>query len=338
MSLALGRGRPTAVYLLDSESLDLIYGPEERKEIAKLASVLGPPLTEASIASKPTNLYEAELIISGWGAPQMDASFLDLAPKLRAVLYGAGSVRGMVTPEFFARGVRVTSAVAGNAIPVAHYTTATIIFSLKNGWRLMQSRDAWPSGPDRHVAPGTFGPRVGLVGLGAIGRIVHEHLRFLDFRVVVHDPYLSTSQAADMGIELLALDELFASCDVISLHMPLNASTRGMIDGRRIASMPAGGTLINTARGAVIRQDELAEVLVKRRDLQAVLDVTDPEPLPKESGLLTLANVILTPHIAGSQGPECRRLGQMMVDELRRYVAGEPFRWQVDPNLMNISA
>ena len=93
--------------------------------------------------------------------------------------------------------------------------------------------------------------------------------------------------------------------------------------------MKPNATFINTARGAVVREAEMIETLRHRPDLQAVLDVCDPEPPAPDSPLLTLPNVVLTPHIAGSMGTECRRLGRCMVDEVRRYLAGEPLHWQI---------
>ena len=97
-----------------------------------------------------------------------------------------------------------------------------------------------------------------------------------------------------------------------------------MLRGSHLASMKRNATLINTSRGAVVREAEMVEVLGERPDLWAVLDVTHPEPPEPGSSLFELPNVVLTPHIAGSLGSECRRMGRLVVDELRRYVAGEP--------------
>src|SRR5439155_15284758 len=111
---------------------------------------------------------------------------------------------------------------------------------------------------------------------------------------------------------------------------PVVPETVGMITGALVDSMWPGATLINTARGVIVREAEMVEVLSRRPDLQAVLDVSDPvEPPAADSPLYALENVVLTPHIAGSAGPECRRMGRYMVEELRRYLAGEPLKWQV---------
>ncbi|HEX5913713.1 MAG TPA: NAD(P)-dependent oxidoreductase, partial [Rubrobacter sp.] len=105
--------------------------------------------------------------------------------------------------------------------------------------------------------------------------------------------------------------------------------TDGMILGSHIASMKRNATLINTSRGAVVREAEMVDVLEERLDLWAVLDVTHPEPPEPDSRLYDLPNVVLTPHIAGSLGSECRRMGRLVVDELRRSVAGEPLEHEI---------
>jgi phosphoglycerate dehydrogenase-like enzyme len=154
-------------------------------------------------------------------------------------------------------------------------------------------------------------------------------LRPHQLRVVAYDPFLTVDEARSLGVRSVDLAELFRISDVISLHTPLLPETRGMVTGAHVESMRPGATLINTARGAIVREAEMVAVLERRPDLQAVLDVTDPEPPPPGSPLLRLTNVVRTPHIAGAIGPERRRLGRGMVEELRRYVRAEPLRWEV---------
>jgi phosphoglycerate dehydrogenase-like enzyme len=151
----------------------------------------------------------------------------------------------------------------------------------------------------------------------------------LDLHVIVYDPFLDETEADALGIEKVSLANLFQRSDVVSLHTPLLPETRGMITGKMIASMKTGATFINTSRGEVTKESELISVAVNRPDLHFVLDVTDPESPNPDSPLYTLPNVVLTPHIAGSAGGECRRMGRCMVEELERYIAGEPLRWAV---------
>jgi phosphoglycerate dehydrogenase-like enzyme len=320
---------PKALYLLDGEAFQKIYGEEERSAVAELADVYAPLQTGDSVAKYPDVLAEAEVILSGWGAPTMDATFLEAAPDLRVVLYGAGSIRRVATQALWDRGVHITSAYAANAVPVSEYALAAILFSLKRGWHFAFSAKREKALPGQSQVPGAYGSTVGLVSLGVVGRLVRDRLRPFDLRVVAYDPYVSSEEARVLGVDLMSLEDLFASSDVVSLHAPWLPETEGMILGSHVASMKRNATLINTSRGAVIREAEMVQVLEERPDLWAVLDVTHPEPPESGSRFYDLPNVVLTPHIAGSLGSECRRMGRLVVEELRRYVAGEPLQHEI---------
>ena len=151
--------------------------------------------------------------------------------------------------------------------------------------------------------------------------------------MLVSDPFMTALQASELGVELVSLDQLFRRSDVVSVHTPLLEETRGLITEPLLDAMKRGATFINTARGAVVCEPAMIDVASRRPDLQFILDVTDPEPPVPQSPLYTLPNVLLTPHVAGSVGTECRRMGRSMVEELRRYVRGEPLKWAVTPEL-----
>lgn len=317
--------------VLDSHAYELIYGDEMRAEIAGLVDLVSPrPLTKAEVAADPAILRDVEVIFSGWGAPRMDAAFLEAAPKLEAVFYGAGSIRGFTSDAFWERGITVASAYAMNAIPVAEFTLATILLSLKNTWRYALGAKRLGHYPERIPCAGGYGSKVGIISLGMIGRLVRDRLRPFDLKVLAYDPFVKPEQARDLDVELVSLDEIFRQCDVVSLHTPWLAETVGMITGQHFELMKAGATFINTARGAVVREDEMIAALAKRPEITALLDVTYPKepPLP-ESLLWTLPNVVLTPHIAGSQNGECRRMGRLMLDEFGRWSKGEPMQWSI---------
>ena len=177
--------------------------------------------------------------------------------------------------------------------------------------------------------PTGWGATVGLVSLGLIGRRVAEQLRAYDVRVLAYDPLLTAAQCAEIGVAPASLAEIFDGADIISLHTPLLPETMGFIDAALLARLRPGATLINTARGGLMREADLVTTLRARPDVQAILDVTDPEPPARDSPLYDLPNVFLTPHIAGSIGAECRRMGRAMVDEFHRYARGEPLRHTV---------
>ncbi len=317
------------LYILATSSYEVIYGEAERADIAELVEVYAPQQTRDSVEQNPAILRDAEVILSGWGAPLMDEGFLAAAPKLKAVFYGAGSIRGIVTEALWERGILISSAWAANAEPVAEYTVAQVFMCLKRVWQYARdTKDARKF--LRHLmVPGGYGSTVGIISLGMVGRRVCELLRAYDLKLLAYDPFVAPEEAAKLNVEICSLEEVFSRADVVSLHAPWLTETEGMITGAHFAAMKAGASFINTARGAIVREGEMIEVLKARPDLFAVLDVTYPEPPPPDSSLYALSNVILTPHIAGSMDGECRRMGRYMVEELRRYVKGEPLRWGI---------
>jgi phosphoglycerate dehydrogenase-like enzyme len=321
--------RLKGIFALHSRAYNEIYGPMERAAISELVDVIAPPQTAESIYRNPGILREIDILFSGWGAPLLEEDLLEYASHLRAIFYGGGSIRGFVTDAVWERGILVTSAQAINAIPVAEYTLAAVLFSLKCGWSLAERTRREQCFSARDAVPGIYGATVGIVGLGHIGRLVCERLHPFAVRIVAYDPYVSLAEATELNVEMRALDDLFCEAQVVTLHAPLLPETVGMVKGAHLAMMPEGGTFINTARGALVRQDELMSILRQRTDLQVVLDVTEPEPPQPGSLLYTLPNVMLTPHIAGSLGSERRRLGQAMVAELRRFVSGKPLQYGI---------
>jgi phosphoglycerate dehydrogenase-like enzyme len=318
----------TGAIVLSSGGLQDIYGSEELADIGRLVKLAAPPLTPDEARARPDLLAGVEVLFSGWGGPRLDAAFLAAAPHLRLLLYGAGSVRKIVTDAMWDRGIRVSTAVSRNAVPVAEYTLAVILLGLKRFW---QQERAYRDGAERHPIeiPGAYGATVGLVSLGTIGRLVCERLRPFDVHVIAYDPYARADDARALGVELCPLAEVFRRGDVVSLHAPNLPETQGLVTGALVQSMKPWAVLVNSARGAVVREDELAAALAARPDLHAVLDVTIGESLETDAALLRLANVTRTPHIAGSQGRECRRMGRFMVQELERYLRGESLQGEV---------
>jgi phosphoglycerate dehydrogenase-like enzyme len=227
----------------------------------------------------------------------------------------------------------VASAASANALPVAEYTVAMILLSGKRvleragDLRATRRRDAWLSTP-REV--GNFGRTVGILSASLIGRRVIELLRPYDLHVLLHDPYVTDEEAAALGVAAVGIGELFAHSDVVSVHTPLLPATRGLVSGELIAAMRPGAVLINTARGAVVDQDALVEAAADGR-IRAVLDVTDPEILPPEHPLWDTDNVLITPHLAGSQGNEWERLAELAVSEVARWTSGLGFAHPVRP-------
>lgn len=334
--------KPQGLFILDPSYFDTIYGPEERRDIHALVDVPDRAFSPEEAIACPELLKKTELIISGWGGPKLTQSFLALVPNLKAFFYGAGTLNYTVTEEFWARDIPITSAATANAVPVAEFAYAQIILSLKRVWwymRELRRIEDWPpSSSSKAKVPGGYGSTVGLFSLGVIGRMVCEKLKQNELHVLAYDPFVSAGDAEDLGVELVSMEELFQRSDVVSIHAPWLKETEGIINKRLLSMMKHEATLINTARGALINEAEMIEVLQSRPDLFALLDVTYPEPPPKGSPLYKLPNVALTPHIAGSVTNECRRMGRLTVNEIERFLSGSPLQWQVLPSMAKISA
>lgn len=321
--------KPIALYLLAPEWHLRLYGPAEQAELDQTVTWAAPPQSPESIRRNPTILREVEILFAGWGTAVMDEPFLAAAPRLQAVFHAGGSIRYFVTDAFWSRGIRIASGAAINAIPVVEYTFGTILFSLRRGWFFARSAQHDGVFPASRDFPGGYGSVIGLISLGTIARQLCERLRALDVRIIAHDPCVTQQEADRLSVRLVGLDELFASADIVSLHAPLLPATTRLVTGRHFAAMKPGATFINTARGAIVDEPAMITALQQRPDLQAVLDVTDPEPPEPGSPLYHLPNVVLTPHIAGTHGREALRLGRAMVEEFHRWRRGDPLLHEI---------
>ncbi|MGW2488971.1 hydroxyacid dehydrogenase [Streptomyces sp. NPDC001606] len=325
------RQPPRAVFAMDPVHLPLLFPPPLMARLRQTCD-LDPALVVRDFADPAARaaLAGAEVLITGWGCPGLDADVLAVAPGLRTVLHAAGSVRSLVGEALWKAGVAVSSAATGNAVPVAEYTLAMILLAGKDAFthrERFRATHAYPAHAET-AATGNVGRRVGVIGASRVGRRLLELLRPFDFTVLLHDPYVSPAEAAALGAELLPLDDLLRRSDIVTLHAPDLPETYRMLDAGRLALIRDGGVLINTSRGALVDPDALTGELVSGR-LHAILDVTEPEPLPAQSPLYRLPNVFLTPHIAGSLGNELERLGRIVVEELERLAAGQPLAHEV---------
>jgi phosphoglycerate dehydrogenase-like enzyme len=304
--------------------------PEHRARLAEVGDLLVPEAVDGMPPDRAGEvLAAADVLLGHWGCARLDAPFLDRAPRLRMLAYAAGTLREVVTPEAFARLDRVTSGAAANAVPVAEYTVAAILWANKGAFleRERLRGVEVPATRRRHPV-GNWAKRIGLVGASHVGRAVIELLAPYRCEVVVADPYLGDGEAVRLGVARVELDELLATSDVVSLHAPARPATERMIGAAELARMLDGATLVNTARGVLLDHDALVAELRTGR-LSAVLDVTDPEPLPPDHPLLALPNCVVTPHLAGAQGTELSRLAELVIDEIGRFAAGEPARHPV---------
>lgn len=314
---------------MDAEFLPDVLGATELERLRQSVQ-LDDQIDGARLISDAARHDGVELIIGSWGMPRLTAELLAELPQLRAVFYAAGTIKSIATDASWERGIRITNAALANARPTAEFAFAQIILSLKRAWKrvfLMRENRAFVQRDP--LAQGCYGSTVGLLAMGKIGRLVAARLQTLDVSVIAYDPFVNLADIVGLNVRLCDLDEVFALSDVVSCHLPLTQQTQRLLGRQHFAAMKRGATFINTARGVVVREDEMIAVLRERPDLFAVLDVSEHEPPPQNDPLFTLPNVVLTPHIAGSAGMECRRMGRMMVDEVERYLTGRPLEGEV---------
>lgn len=297
---------------------------------------LGDPIwvDELDSPAARRRLQEVEVLVTSWGVPALTADRLAAAPQLKAVFHAAGSVRPLIGDDFWERGVRVTSAADANAVPVAEFTLAAVIFAGKKV-PFIAGRPDVTSPWSAHETFGqlsNFGRTVGVVGFSRIGRRVIGLLHCLDTaRILVADPWADPAEVRRAGATLTDLHDLLSRTEILTLHAPDLPGTRHMIGRQELALLPDQATVINTARGRLVDSRALAAECRSGR-LFAILDVTDPEPLPPDHPLRTAPNVVITPHVAGSLGTEVLRLTDFALDELARWLTDEPLRAEITPD------
>ncbi len=297
--------------------------------------------TKDDVLSDPEKFKATEFIFSTWGMPTFtEEEIKSCLPSLKAVFYGAGTVQTFARP-FLNCGIKVFSAWAANAVPVAEYTVAQIILANKGFFsssRLAKTGDRKAASQCFHSYPGNYDVKIGIIGAGMIGSLVINMLKSYNLEALVFDPFLTDEKAKELGVKKVSLETLFKECQVVSNHLANNEQTKEIFGGTLFESMLPFATFINTGRGAQVVEKDLIEVLKNRPDLTAVLDVTFPEPPTDDSEFYTLPNCILTPHIAGSTGNEVRRMGEYMKEEYKKFIQNEPCKYEVTLEMLKTMA
>ena len=186
--------------------------------------------------------------------------------------------------------------------------------------------------------PGNMNCKVGIIGAGAIGKLVIQLLKPFQLEVLVFDPFLPDEKAVELGVKKVSLETIFSECQTISNHLANNEQTKGMLHYGLFSLMKPNATFINTGRGAQVDENALIQAMIDEPDRTAVLDVTFPEPPVEGSPLLTLPNIFMTPHIAGSLGKEVARMGKYMAIECEKTLAGQPTQYEVTLKMLETMA
>ncbi len=244
---------------------------------------------------------DADIIISHISA--VNSKAIENAKNLEAVCILRSGVENINVPNATAHGVKVVNAPGRLAIPVSEYTIGMIISEMKNiarSYADIRNGGFTHSFPNAEYSANISGLTVGIIGLGAIGKRVARVLEVMGANIVVYDPYMPAERVRDMGYDPVDLNELCRRSDVISVHFRLTAESEGLIGEEQFACMKPTAFLINTARAGLIDETALITALTEHRIGGAALDVFHQEPLPENHPFLTLDNVTLTAHMAGT--------------------------------------
>ena len=270
------------------------------------------------------------------GAPLIDASILDAAPKLRLIgeLEGDRFAGRIDLAAAWARGIRTVDVTNGSSYPVSEWALGLILLSMRNAGEMYRRLIAGQPARDREtmakMGGRLTGKRVGLIGCGHMGRRLLELLHPFEVEAWVYDPYLPRELAEALGFTQTSLDNVLSQCDVVVCLAPLTPRTQGMIGERELNLIPSGAVFINVSRGAIVDSAALITRL-ERGDIIAGLDVFDPEPIPPTSAILQLPNVFFSPHIGGYAGGAYQPFLPLMIDELARFFQGHETHFDLTP-------
>lgn len=291
------------------------------------------PCTSENLAQR---IGEFEVLVTAWGSPRLTDEVMQNARRLRLIAHAAGSVKFMLSQEVVQqyltpRGIRVFSGNGAIALNVAEATIGMMIMGVRR-WidhaLAYRQHGVWRDPSIPLNGQYLMGATVGLVSCSTVAREVIRLLRPFHTHVLVYDPFLPDQEARRMLLRLVDLETLFRNSHIVSIHTPLLPETVGLIGAKHLSLLQEGSVLINTSRGKVIDHTALLEEARTER-FTAVLDVTDPEPLPPDHPLRELPNVIVLPHIAGAGYHGYHRIGELLVRAVEAAGKGLPFEGEV---------
>lgn len=307
------------------------FRASEQARLDRLYEVIEPaekPTTEDLL--KLTEGRQLDAVITTWGAPAFPVAFWQAHPECKFFGHMAGSVKHFFpndTPQYLVEhDIVVVAGQIGLGVNVAEATIGLMISLSRHWgtyWHKCRHEGTWRV-PDIPEEPqGLLGATVGLVSASAIGRIVVEMLQPFHCRILCYDPYLSEYEAGKLGVERVELHELLAQSDIISMHHPQTPETDRMIGAAEFAQIRDGALFINTARPRALDPDALLAAAQEQR-FTIALDVTEPEPLPKDHPLRALENVWIVPHRAGVGEYGSKLVGDIVMEGLDEYFQGRP--------------
>ncbi|MCL2702846.1 MAG: hydroxyacid dehydrogenase [Defluviitaleaceae bacterium] len=265
----------------------------------------------------------ADICVTGWGCPALDGEILAKASRLRLVAHTGGSVAAIMSPALSGLGVPV---ISGNELYAESVAEGALAYMLAGLRRIPYYSNSVQKGewrPHGYGNKGLLDRKVGLVGFGAITRKLLPMLKPFRVKILVCSKHLSDEECESHGMIPATMEQLFSSCDIVSLHMARTPQTYHAVNRELLGLMPDGSLLVNTARGSVVDEQALADELQTER-IHAVLDVFEEEPLPADSRLRGLDNAVLIPHMGGPTGDRHEFVSMALIEDMKRMLSGRP--------------
>lgn len=288
------------VAIKQDKTFDTFFTKENIELAETLGEIIWLDTTKASENELKEKIKDCDTFITCWGSPSLTPEILECAPKLKLLTHLGSTVAPVVCDEVYERGIKVISGFDYYSRSTAEGAVAYMLAALRNipfYTDRLKNKKIWRETDD--YTDGVIYKTVGIVGFGGVGRYVTKMLKSFDAQIKVYDiAEISNKEKECYGITQCGIEEIFSTCDIISLHLPYNDSTYHIVDDTLLSKIKKGALLVNTARGAVMDEAALIKHL-ENGDFGAALDVYEKEPIDMDSPLLSLPNVLMLPHQAG---------------------------------------
>lgn len=320
------------VAMPQGEIRDLFLPPANIERLQELGEVKVNPMCRHYTREELSELLrEVDAVVTGWGCEAIGKEVLGDGRYPGIVAHTGGTVAPYTDEETFYKGIHVVSANNLYAKSVAEGTLAYMLAGMRRipYWTRKMYSGGWQEPGYRNY--GLFGKRVGLTGYGEITRNLIPLLHVFETEILLYSGHMTEEECEKIGVKKASLEEIFSTCDIVSVHNSSTKANRNLVDDRLLKMLKKDALFINTSRGAVIDEQALARRL-KEGDFTAVLDVYQREPLAEESPLRGLDNVYLMPHMGGPTTDLYAKCAAAVIEDIRRFRDGEPLLHEIRPD------
>ncbi len=320
------------VTLPNNPSGNNFFTDDVRKQVESLGEVIW---NKSSIPPSVSDMYhlleDVDICLTGWGTPRFDREMLAHAPRLRFVAHTGGTVAPLVSPEFYGKGLKISSGNEIYAESVAEGVLCYILCAMRKitDYNSRMHGSGWRESGDK--SQGLFGKTIGLVGYGATTRYLLGMLKPFHARILLYSNHMPQEQAEKLNVKKSSLEEIFRESDVISIHAAQRPENYHMIGASLLRLIRRGSVLINAARGDIVDEAAICETM-EDGGYTVVLDVYEEEPLPDSHPLRRMKQAILIPHMAGPTVDRYPDVTKAMAEEIARFQKGEPLLYSISPD------